>query len=99
MAYWCKTCKARRAKIDNFALNLVHEDMVPNLCCTYIVDNTPRGEKVMILDPGAPMNLARRPWLEKYLAEFDYKIKDMVSSKCYQVFNLEELTRDMLVLY
>ena len=32
------------------------------------------------------MCLARRPWLEKYLAEFDYKIKDIISSECYQVF-------------
>ena len=40
----------------------------------------------MILDHGAPMCLTRRPWLEKYLAEFDYKIKDIISSECYQVF-------------
>ena len=32
------------------------------------------------------MSLAERPWLSKYLEEFDYKIEDMVSSVCYQVF-------------
>ena len=57
-----------------------------NLCNTYAVENTLRGGQVMILDPGAPMSLARRPWSERYLADFDYKIEDMVSSKCYQVF-------------
>ena len=57
-----------------------------NLCNTYVVENTLRGEQVMILDPGAPMSLVGRPWIEEYLAEFDYMIKDMVSSKCYQVF-------------
>ena len=65
------------------AVNLVHEDSVVNLFDNYHIQ---RGEKVMILDPGAPMSLAGKPWLEKYLADFDYKIEDMVSSKCYQVF-------------
>ena len=40
----------------------------------------------MILDPGVLVSLAGRPWLENYLVEFDYKIEDMVSSECYQVF-------------
>ena len=40
----------------------------------------------MILDPGGPVSLVGRPWLSKYLVEFDYKIEDMVSSECYQVF-------------
>ena len=47
----------------------------------------------MILDLGAPMCLDRRPWLEKYLAEFDYKIEDMISSKCYQVFRFREMDK------
>ena len=68
------------------AVNLVHKDMVWNLCDTYAVKNTQRGEKVMILDPGAPMSLAGRPWLSKYLEEFDCTIEDMVSLSCYQVF-------------
>ena len=42
----------------------------------------------MILDPGSPMSFTGRPWLEKYVADFDYKIEDMVSSDCYQVFRL-----------
>ena len=42
-----------------------------NFCDTFVVENIQRGENVMILDPGAPMSLAGRPWLEKYLAEFD----------------------------
>ena len=39
----------------------------------------------MILDLGAPVCFARRPLLEKYLAEFDYKIEYIIFSKCYQV--------------
>ena len=40
----------------------------------------------MLLDPGSPVSLVGRPWLSKYLAEFDYRIEDMVSSECYQVY-------------
>ena len=48
--------------------------MVVNLSYTYVVENTLRGEQVKILDPGVPLSLAGRPWLEKYLAEFDYNL-------------------------
>ena len=64
MACWCETCKARRVKIDNVSVNVIHEGMVVNLCDLYAVGNTQRGEKVIILDPGAPMSLARRPWIK-----------------------------------
>ena len=67
--------------------------MVVNLCDTYTVDDTLRGEKVMILDPGAPMSLAGRPGLEEYLAEFFYKIKEMYSSKYHQVFRLRGIDK------
>ena len=66
-------------------VNLVHKDMVVSLCDTYAVENTQGGEKVMILDPRAPMSLARRPWLDQYLEEFDCTIEDMKSSSCYQI--------------
>ena len=33
----------------------------------------------MILDTGASVSLAQRPWLNQYLKEFDLKVKDMVS--------------------
>ena len=79
-------CKKRRNKIHNVVVNLVHKEMVVNMCDTYAVENTQRGEKVMILDPGAPMSLAGRPRLEKYWDDFDYNIEDMISSECYQVF-------------
>lgn len=59
---------------------------VVNLCDTYKVENTQGEEHVMILDPSALMNLAGRLWSSIYMAEFDYKIEDMVSSACYQVF-------------
>ena len=52
------------------------------MCDIYAVENTQEGEKVMILDPGATVSLAGRPWLSKYLEEIDC----MVSSSCYQVF-------------
>ena len=45
--------------------------MVVNLCDTYGVENTQRGEHIMVLDPGAPMSLAGRSWLSKYLLELD----------------------------
>ena len=72
--------------MDNTSVSLVHEDMLVNLCDTYGVENTQRGEHIMVLDPGAPVSLARISWLSKYLSEFEYKIEDMVSSECYQVF-------------
>ena len=68
---------------------MVQEETVRNLCNTYVDENILRGEQVMILDHGAPMSLAGRSWLEKYLAEFDYMIEDMVSLKCYDVFRFE----------
>ena len=40
--------------------------------------NQQRG-KIMILDPRVLVSLAGRPWLEKYLTEFDYRIEDIVS--------------------
>ena len=58
IACWCDTCKKRRDKIDGVVINLVHDDMVVNLCDNYMVGNTQGGEKVMIFDPGAPMSLA-----------------------------------------
>ena len=73
-------------KLDNTSINLVHEDTVVNLCDIYGVENTKRGEDIMVLDPGASVSLAGSSWLSKYLSEFDYKIEDMVSSEWYQVF-------------
>ena len=82
----CKNCKELLAKIESIAVNHLQEDTVVNLCETYAVENTTRGEKVMILDPGVPITLAGRPWLEKCLAEFDHTITNLVSSECHQVF-------------
>ena len=64
-----------------------------NLCDTYKVENTQGEEHVMILDPSALMNLAGRLWLSIYMAEFDYKIEDMVSSVCYQVFRFRGIDK------
>ena len=74
-----------RVKVNNTTVNLVHDDTIANLCDTYEVENTKRGEKVMILDHGAPVSLAGRPWLNKYLAEIVFTIEDMVSTSCYKV--------------
>ena len=46
--------------MDNTSVNLVHEDTVVNICDTYGVENTKRGEHIMVLDPGTPVSLARR---------------------------------------
>ena len=58
-----------------------------NGCNTYVANNT-MGMKIMILDPGALVSLAMRPWLDQYLKEFDLKIQNIVSSNCCQVFRL-----------
>ena len=73
-------------KVDSTRWTIVHEEIIVNLCNMHRVENTQGGEHVMILDPGASKSLIGRPWLSKYLAEFDYKIEDMVSSECYQIF-------------
>ena len=41
------------------------KDMVVNLCDTYAAENTQMEEKIMILDPEAPVSLAGGPWLQK----------------------------------
>ena len=67
-------------------VNLAKKETEVNLCEIYAMEKVPEGEKVMILDVGAPVSLAGRSWVQKYLREFGYEIEDMVSSKCYQVF-------------
>ena len=52
------TEKMRRVKIYIVAVNDVHEEMVVNLCNTYLVESTLRGEEMIILDTGAPISLA-----------------------------------------
>ena len=82
----CSNFKDRIVKIDNMNVNLVHEERIMNLCDKYEVENTQGGDHMMMLDPGAPVSLAERPWLSKYLAVFDFKIEYTVPSACYQVF-------------
>ena len=57
-----------------------------NLCHTFAVNNTHRGEQVMILDPGAPLSFVGRPWLDQYQKEFDLMIEEITSLSCYQIF-------------
>ena len=82
-----------RAKVNNAIVILVNTHTLVNFCDACKVENTQRAEKVMIMDPGAPMSLAEKLWLSKCLAEFDCIIEDMVSSSFYQVFYSEELTK------
>ena len=87
IACLCNNCKMIRAKLQgDTRVNLVQDDIIINLCDTFAVNNTHRGEQVMILDPGVPMSLAARLWLDQYLKEFDLTIDNMVSSSCNQVF-------------
>ena len=87
VACWCNNCKMMRAKLQgDTVVNLVQEDIIVNLCDTFVVNKTHRGDKVMILDPWAHVSLAEKPCLDQYLKEFDLMIKDMVSSSCYKVF-------------
>ena len=82
-----------RAKLQgDTAVNLVQDDMIMNLCDIFPVNNTHRGEQVMILDPRAPVSLDGKPFLDQYLKEFDLMFKDMMSSSCYQVFQFGGLS-------
>ena len=59
------SCKMIGAKLHgDSVVSLVKDDMIVNLCDTFAANNTHRGEQVMILDTGAPMSLAGRPWLD-----------------------------------
>ena len=49
--------------------------MVNLVCYNIAVNYTHKGVQVMILDPGAPLNLDK-----KYLMEFYLKVKDRVLS-------------------
>ena len=71
-----------RATMEKTVFNLVHKDMVVNVCGTYAVYSTQRGENLTILYPRAPVNFGE-PCLEKYLCNFYYITKIMVFSKCY----------------
>ena len=70
-----------RAKLqgDNVLVNLVQNEMIMNLCDSFAMNNTYKRKQVMILNPGAPLSLAGRPWLDQYLKEFDLTIKDIMS--------------------
>ena len=59
-----------------------------NLFDTYEVENAQKGEHIIVLDPVENVSLAERPGLNKYLAEYDYIVEDMVTSSCSQVFSL-----------
>ena len=48
VACWCEDCKRRRYKVDYVVVNLVHEDLVVNLCDNYVVENTQGGENLII---------------------------------------------------
>ena len=41
---------------------------------------------MMILELGAPVSLAGIQWLEQYLGEFDFTIKEMESMSCHEIF-------------
>ena len=47
---------------------------------------TEKGKQVMILDLGAPVSLAGKDWMDRYLKEHELEIRDMKVSECYQVF-------------
>ena len=51
----------------------------------------------MILDSGTPVSLAGRPWLNRYLEEFDCMIEDMVSLSCYQVFRFDKRHKSIIL--
>ena len=82
-----------RAKISTTAVNLIHKDMVVNLYDAYAVEKIQREEKIMILDLGALVSLAGRPWLSMHLEKFDCTIEDMVSLSCYQVFRFGKIDK------
>ena len=59
-AYICKNCIELLTKIHSIAVILAMKDTEVNLCEIYATEKVPEGEKVMILDVGAPVSLAGR---------------------------------------
>ena len=51
-----------------------------------LVNYTEKGKQVMILDLGAPVGLAGKDWMDRYLKEHELEMRDMKMSECYQVF-------------
>ena len=68
----------------------------------FLSNQTDLGRQVMVLDIGAPVNLAGIQWLRQYLGEFDLTIEEMESSPCHQVFKFgpskrcQSLSREVL---
>ena len=83
VAFSCNTCKERRIKQENNAVNIVKDETIVNLFDKYKVVSAKNGELVIVLDPQAPVSLTGRLWLNEYLAELIYRIEDMVTSPCH----------------
>ena len=76
----------------------MQRETIVNLFDAYEVENAQKGEHIIVLDPVVHVSLAERPGLNKYLAEYDYIVKDMVTSSCSQVFfYLEESIKGIRV--
>ena len=75
----------------------MQEEILVNLCNMYMVENTQRGEQVMILDHRAHMSLARRPWLERFWLNSIIRSRTWSLQNLIKFFNMEELKRDMEV--
>ena len=51
-----------------------------------MVNYSDLGEKVMIVDSGAPVSLVGSKWLHQYLEEFSLTVEEMESLACKEVF-------------
>ena len=67
--------------VEAKALNICE---APEMLVNYTY--TEMGHQMMILDIGAPMNVAGIAWMMKYLKEFGRTIEEMKSTKCLQPF-------------
>ena len=45
-----------------------------------------KGKQVMILDLGAPVSLAGKEWMDKYLKDHELEVRDMKVLEFYQIF-------------
>ena len=52
----------------------------------FVVNYSDLGEKVMIVDSGAPVSLVGSKWLHQYLEEFGLTVEEMESLACKEVF-------------
>merc|ERR1711962_1700962 len=79
----CEDCEKMRKTAKELNVNWCEEFTMNE---EILVNFTEKGKQVMILDLGAPVSLAGNEWMNQYLKDHGLELKDLKSSKCYQIF-------------